>query len=102
MTIPLEGGFLNVFFFNTSSKGIHNYEIITIVLTAFQATFHYRTMKADEDRTVLDDSRHTGKPMELIFGKKFKLEVWEKLLKTMKVKEVAEFTCDIKVSENRN
>ena len=35
--------------------------------------------------------------MELIFGKKFKLEVWEKLLKTMKVKEVAEFTCDMKV-----
>ncbi|CAG5120833.1 unnamed protein product [Candidula unifasciata] len=34
--------------------------------------------------------------MELIFGKKFKLEVWEKLLKTMKLKEVAEFTCDTK------
>ncbi|KAH9502844.1 hypothetical protein Btru_074609 [Bulinus truncatus] len=34
--------------------------------------------------------------MELIFGKKFKLEVWEMLLKTMKVKEVAEFTCDVK------
>ncbi|GFO09966.1 peptidylprolyl isomerase [Plakobranchus ocellatus] len=61
-----------------------------------KATFHYRTTKIDEDRSVLDDSRTVGKPMELIFGKKFKLEVWEKLLKTMKVKEVAEFTCDMK------
>ncbi|XP_005096150.1 AH receptor-interacting protein [Aplysia californica] len=61
-----------------------------------KAVFHYRTMKTDEERTLLDDSKHTSKPMELIFGKKFKLEVWEILLKTMKVKEVAEFTCDIK------
>ncbi|XP_059171715.1 AH receptor-interacting protein-like [Physella acuta] len=61
-----------------------------------KATFHYRTTKADEEKTLLDDSKHTGKPMELIFGKKFKLEVWEKLLKTMTVKEVAEFTCDTK------
>ncbi|CAL1533773.1 unnamed protein product [Lymnaea stagnalis] len=61
-----------------------------------KATFHYRTTKANDDRTVLDDSKHTAKPMELIFGKKFKLEVWEKLLKTMKVNEVAEFTCDTK------
>ncbi|GFS09792.1 peptidylprolyl isomerase [Elysia marginata] len=61
-----------------------------------KATFHYRTTKTDEEKTVLDDSRTVGKPMELIFGKKFKLEVWEKLLKTMKVNEVAEFTCDIK------
>ncbi|RUS88116.1 hypothetical protein EGW08_004169 [Elysia chlorotica] len=61
-----------------------------------KATFHYRTIKTDEEKTVLDDSRNIGKPMELIFGKKFKLEVWEKLLKTMKVKEVSEFTCDRK------
>ncbi|KAK0068839.1 AH receptor-interacting protein [Biomphalaria pfeifferi] len=61
-----------------------------------KATFHYRTLKTNEEQTVLDDSKHIGKPMELIFGKKFKLEVWEKLLKTMKIKEVAEFTCDIK------
>ncbi|KAK3731243.1 hypothetical protein RRG08_025786 [Elysia crispata] len=61
-----------------------------------KATFHYRTTRTDEEKTVLDDSRTVGKPMELIFGKKFKLEVWEKLLKTMKVKEVAEFTCDMK------
>ena len=64
-----------------------------------QAIFHYRTMKTDDERTVLDDSRHSDKPMELIFGKKFKLEVWEKLLKTMKVKEVAEFTCEMKVTK---
>ncbi|KAH9502852.1 hypothetical protein Btru_074620 [Bulinus truncatus] len=61
-----------------------------------KASFHYRTLKVNDERTVLDDSKHIGKPMELIFGKKFKLEVWEMLLKTMKVKEVAEFTCDVK------
>ena len=54
-------------------------------------------MKMNEEKTVLDDSRHIEKPMELIFGKKFKLEVWETLLKTMRVKEVAEFTCERKV-----
>jgi len=37
--------------------------------------------------------------MELILGKQFKLEVWEACLQTMKVKEVAEFTCDAKVSQ---
>jgi len=61
-----------------------------------KAIFHYCTMKVDEEKTVLDDSKHSEKPMELIFGKKFKLEVWEKLLKTMRVKEVAEFTCERK------
>lgn len=61
-----------------------------------KAIFHYRTLKTDEEKTVLDDSKKSNKPMELIFGKKFKLEVWEKLLKSMKVKEVAEFTCEMK------
>lgn len=32
------------------------------------------------------------KPMELIIGKKFKLEVWEKALKTMWLNEVARFS----------
>ena len=35
--------------------------------------------------------------MELILGKKFKLEAWEICLQTMKVKEVSEFLCDTKV-----
>lgn len=62
--------------------------------------FHYRTSLCDGK--VLDDSRTMGgrsKPMELILGKKFKLAVWERVVITMKRGEVAEFTCDDKVSE---
>ncbi|KAL4223132.1 Aryl-hydrocarbon-interacting protein-like 1 [Mactra antiquata] len=58
--------------------------------------FHYRTCKCDEDKSVIDDSHKYEKPMELILGKKFKLEVWEVCLKTMKQNEVAEFVVDKK------
>ncbi|ESO97344.1 hypothetical protein LOTGIDRAFT_206265 [Lottia gigantea] len=58
--------------------------------------FHYKTTKADEEKTVIDDSRKDGKPMELILGKKFKLEIWERCLRTMLQKEVAEFLCERK------
>ena len=62
--------------------------------------FHYKTTKCDEAETVLEDSRVLGKkkPMELLIGKQFKLEVWEKSLKTMRRNEVAEFTIDKSVS----
>jgi AH receptor-interacting protein len=43
---------------------------------------------------VLDDNRKDEKPMELIFGKKFKLEVWETCIKSMRVDEVASFIVD--------
>lgn len=46
---------------------------------------------------MLDDSRVRGKPMELIVGKKFKLPVWETILCTMRVGEIAQFHCDVKV-----
>ncbi|KAI8491807.1 Aryl-hydrocarbon-interacting protein-like 1 [Branchiostoma belcheri] len=62
-----------------------------------KAVFHYETCKLDEPPTVLDDSRTQEKPMELIFGKKFKLEIWEKCLMSMRVGEVAEFICEPKV-----
>ncbi|XP_043940085.1 AH receptor-interacting protein [Protopterus annectens] len=61
-----------------------------------KATFHYKTQKCDDDRTVIDDSRTRGKPMELIIGKKFKLPVWETIISTMKEGEMAEFLCDVK------
>ncbi|XP_013389110.1 AH receptor-interacting protein [Lingula anatina] len=55
--------------------------------------FHYKTCKLDDDKTVIDDSRKLmKKPMELIIGKKFKLEVLEACVKTMCVGEVAQFT----------
>ena len=48
---------------------------------------------------VLDDSRKWDKtgPMEVIFGKKFKFEVWELCLSTMSVGEVASFMVKKKV-----
>jgi len=53
--------------------------------------FHYVTKLQDEEGTVLDDSKKSAQPMEIIVGKKFKLEVWEKCLKSMRLNEVAEF-----------
>jgi AH receptor-interacting protein len=35
-----------------------------------------------------------GKPMELVLGKKFKLEVWEAIIQTMAIEEVAQFRVD--------
>ncbi|XP_069782923.1 AH receptor-interacting protein isoform X3 [Narcine bancroftii] len=61
-----------------------------------KAIFHYRTLRCDEERTVLDDSRARGKPMELIIGKKFKLPIWETIISTMRSGEVAEFWCEAK------
>ncbi|XP_051865889.1 AH receptor-interacting protein [Pristis pectinata] len=61
-----------------------------------KATFHYRTLRCNEERTLVDDSRDRGKPMELIIGKKFKLPVWETIVSSMRQGEVAEFRCDTK------
>ncbi|XP_077164776.1 uncharacterized protein LOC143822945 [Paroedura picta] len=57
-------------------------------------TFHFQTLKDDFERTVIDDSRESGVPMEIIVGKMFKIEVWETLLTSMRIGEVAEFWCD--------
>lgn len=43
---------------------------------------------------VIDDSRQTGNPMELVLGKQFKLEVWEVMVQKMALNEVAKFTVD--------
>ncbi|XP_009488722.2 aryl-hydrocarbon-interacting protein-like 1 [Pelecanus crispus] len=57
-------------------------------------TFHFQTLKDNFERTVIDDSREAGIPMEIIVGKMFKLEIWETLLSSMRAGEVAEFWCD--------
>ncbi|XP_043913204.1 aryl-hydrocarbon-interacting protein-like 1 [Protopterus annectens] len=57
-------------------------------------TFHFQTLMEDFDRTIVDDSRKWGMPMTLIVGRMFKLEIWELLLTSMRVGEVAEFWCD--------
>lgn len=56
--------------------------------------FHFQTRLCDNDRTIIDDSRKMGKPMELVLGKKFKLEVWETIVQAMAINEVAKFTVD--------
>lgn len=50
---------------------------------------------------MIDDSRQVGQPMHIIIGNMFKLEVWEILLTSMRVSEVAEFWCDTIVSRPR-
>ncbi|KPP67544.1 hypothetical protein Z043_113850 [Scleropages formosus] len=50
--------------------------------------------KDNFERTVIDDSRKFKRPMEIFVGKMFKMEVWEVLLTSMRVNEVAEFWCD--------
>ena len=42
----------------------------------------------------IDDSHNFEQPVELLIGKKFKLEVWETVIQSMAVKEVAEFEVD--------
>lgn len=61
--------------------------------------FHYRTKRCDDTNKVIDDSKKNGKPMELVLGKKFKLEVWEVMVQKMSVNEVAKFTVDKSVSK---
>ncbi|KOB76056.1 Peptidylprolyl isomerase, partial [Operophtera brumata] len=60
--------------------------------------FHFQTWKLDKERVLLDDSKKIGKkePMVLVIGHKFKLEVWEDIVKLMAVGEVASF----KVKQN--
>uniref|UniRef100_A0AAY5KSV3 AIP/AIPL N-terminal FKBP-type PPIase domain-containing protein n=1 Tax=Esox lucius TaxID=8010 RepID=A0AAY5KSV3_ESOLU len=56
--------------------------------------FHFQTLLDDFERTVIDDSRKGKKPVEIFVGKMFKMEVWEPLLTSMRIGEVAEFWCD--------
>ncbi|KAJ8015718.1 hypothetical protein DPEC_G00029050 [Dallia pectoralis] len=56
--------------------------------------FHFQTLLDNFERTVIDDSRKGRKPVEIFVGKMFKMEVWEPLLTSMRIGEVAEFWCD--------
>ncbi|XP_061074138.1 aryl-hydrocarbon-interacting protein-like 1 isoform X5 [Conger conger] len=68
-------------------------------ITGTKVTFHFRTQLCDDERTVLDDSKKVGVPMEVVIGNMFKLEVWETLLTSMRIGEVAEFWCDVTVEQ---
>ncbi|XP_061537334.1 aryl-hydrocarbon-interacting protein-like 1 isoform X1 [Phycodurus eques] len=63
-------------------------------ITGAKVTFHFRTTLCDDDRTVIDDSKAVGRPMEIVIGNMFKLDIWETLLASMRIGEVAEFWCD--------
>lgn len=67
-------------------------------MLSLQVTFHFRTQLCDDERTVIDDSKAAGTPMELVIGNMFKLDIWETLLSSMRIDEVAEFWCDTIVS----
>ncbi|KAF7219029.1 aryl-hydrocarbon-interacting protein-like 1 isoform X3 [Nothobranchius furzeri] len=67
--------------------------------TGAKVTFHFRTQLCDDERTVIDDSRVVGTPMEIVIGNMFKLDIWEALLSSMRVGEVAEFWCDTIVQQ---
>ncbi|KOX68421.1 AH receptor-interacting protein [Melipona quadrifasciata] len=56
--------------------------------------FHFKTTKCGPEKTVIDDSKTMGNPMELVLGKKFKLEVWEVIVQKMALNEVACFRVD--------
>ncbi|TRY93934.1 hypothetical protein DNTS_035534 [Danionella cerebrum] len=64
-------------------------------VTGTKVTFHFRTQLCNDERTVIDDSKKAGMPMEIVMGNMFKLDVWETLLSSMHIGEVAEFWCDV-------
>uniref|UniRef100_A0A3P8V951 Aryl-hydrocarbon-interacting protein-like 1 n=1 Tax=Cynoglossus semilaevis TaxID=244447 RepID=A0A3P8V951_CYNSE len=64
------------------------------LITGAKVTFHFRTQLCDDERTVIDDSKVVGRPMEIVIGNMFKLDIWEALLSSMRTGEVAEFWCD--------
>ncbi|KAK6733159.1 hypothetical protein RB195_017117 [Necator americanus] len=83
--------------------------------TGTKALFHYETLKpkdlvkpevgmpeSRDDYVVIDNTRKGwpdgyGKPLELIFGKKFQLPVFETCLRSMLVDEVCQF--DVELAE---
>lgn len=74
-------------------SGHRSYLISDQFIVLFQVYFHFQTWKLGRDRVLLDDSKKIGKkePMVLVIGHKFKLEVWESIVKMMAVGEVASF-----------
>ncbi|XP_043484597.1 aryl-hydrocarbon-interacting protein-like 1 [Leptopilina heterotoma] len=56
-----------------------------------KVVFHFKTTKCNNEKTVIDDSKKMGNAMELVLGKKFKLEVWEAIVQKMALNEVAAF-----------
>ncbi|XP_014224883.1 aryl-hydrocarbon-interacting protein-like 1 [Trichogramma pretiosum] len=73
---------------------LHSGKKVVKFVPGTKVIFHFQTTKCDAAKTVIDDSRKMSKPMELIIGKQFKLEVWEVIVQKMAINEVAVFTVD--------
>ncbi|XP_075978222.1 AH receptor-interacting protein-like [Anticarsia gemmatalis] len=74
-------------------KLIHAGQKYIPIANGSKVHFHFQTWLLGKERVLLDDSRHIGKkePMVLVIGHKFKLEVWETIVKMMSVGEVSSF-----------
>ncbi|XP_068203927.1 AH receptor-interacting protein-like isoform X2 [Palaemon carinicauda] len=59
-----------------------------------KVTFHVKTETVEESPKVIDDSKKWKSPVELLLGKKFKLEIWEACIRTMLPGEIASFSID--------
>ncbi|KAL0882974.1 hypothetical protein ABMA27_016465 [Loxostege sticticalis] len=72
---------------------IHTGQKYIPIADGSKAHFHFQTWKLGKERVLIDDSKKIGKkePMVLVIGHKFKLEVWETIVKMMAVGEVASF-----------
>ncbi len=54
-------------------------------------------MKPELDE-VIDDTRTMGNgPFELLMGREFKVDIWDEMVRTMRVDEVARFLCPFEV-----
>jgi AH receptor-interacting protein len=71
-----------------------------------QVRFHFSTKIINkgqdgkvEEGEVIDDSHNYDQPVEILIGKQFKLEVWETIIQSMAINEVAEYQVDKNVKE---
>ena len=85
---------------NMTELRSHDNNSTSMFCLSSQVTFHFQTRLCNEDKTLIDDSRKWNKPMQLILGRKFKLPVWEVLVKNMALNEVAHFVIDKSVSNS--
>lgn len=67
--------------------------MLPVIFIIFKVYFHFKIIEPESGK-VMDDSKKMNekKPMELIIGKKFKIEIWEKCIRTMWLNEVAKFS----------
>uniref|UniRef100_A0AC34QEJ1 Uncharacterized protein n=1 Tax=Panagrolaimus sp. JU765 TaxID=591449 RepID=A0AC34QEJ1_9BILA len=83
--------------FNDNDKAIFDYEILVPLVNVNEEGFPedkdlYKTI----DTTKKPYPNGYGKPLELVFGKKFQMPIMETCLKTMLVDEISQFDIDKK------